>query len=127
MCTHMGVSGGVATSASSVVSLSCLARLGEEAEICVKGACVTRGYVTWQVPICPKHGQRSGCEGSTTLFVGILVGRRLYALYASIFGAFAVEEMRAHMDQDPNVEAFTPDGWLRTGDKGRFMVCAGPQ
>lgn len=44
---------------------------GEEAEICVKGACVTKGY-----------------------------------------------EMRAHMDQDPNIEAFTSDGWLRTGDKG---------
>jgi len=44
---------------------------GEEAEICVKGACVTKGY-----------------------------------------------EMRAHMDQDPNIEAFTTDGWLRTGDKG---------
>eukprot|EP00913_Durusdinium_trenchii_P029585 g27729.t1 len=26
--------------------------------------------------------------------------------------------MRAHMDQDPNIEAFTSDGWLRTGDKG---------
>ncbi|CAJ1442054.1 unnamed protein product [Effrenium voratum] len=44
---------------------------GEEAEVCVRGACVTKGY-----------------------------------------------EMRAHMDQDPNIEAFTPDGWLRTGDKG---------
>ncbi|CAK9028703.1 Oxalate--CoA ligase (Oxalyl-CoA synthetase) (Peroxisomal-coenzyme A synthetase) [Durusdinium trenchii] len=44
---------------------------GEEAEICVKGTCVTKGY-----------------------------------------------EMRAHMDQDPNIEAFTSDGWLRTGDKG---------
>ena len=46
-------------------------KLGEEAEICVSGACVTKGY-----------------------------------------------EMRAHMDQDPNIEAFTPDKWLRTGDKG---------
>ena len=29
--------------------------------------------------------------------------------------------MRAHMDQDPNIEAFTSDGWLRTGDKGQFL------
>jgi len=27
-------------------------------------------------------------------------------------------EFRAHMDTDPNLEGFTKDGWLRTGDKG---------
>eukprot|EP00747_Dinoflagellata_sp_TGD_P169800 gnl/TRDRNA2_/TRDRNA2_199728_c0_seq1.p1 gnl/TRDRNA2_/TRDRNA2_199728_c0~~gnl/TRDRNA2_/TRDRNA2_199728_c0_seq1.p1 ORF type:complete len:590 (+),score=107.02 gnl/TRDRNA2_/TRDRNA2_199728_c0_seq1:64-1833(+) len=42
----------------------------EMGEVCVKGACVQRGY-----------------------------------------------EMRPHMDQDPNLEAFT-DGFMRTGDKG---------
>jgi hypothetical protein len=46
---------------------------GAEAEICVTGACVTKGY-----------------------------------------------EFRPHMDEDPNLEGFTGDGWLRTGDKGYF-------
>merc|ERR1711924_516744 len=27
-------------------------------------------------------------------------------------------EYRNHMDADPNIDAFTGDGWLRTGDKG---------
>eukprot|EP00747_Dinoflagellata_sp_TGD_P165277 gnl/TRDRNA2_/TRDRNA2_186348_c0_seq1.p1 gnl/TRDRNA2_/TRDRNA2_186348_c0~~gnl/TRDRNA2_/TRDRNA2_186348_c0_seq1.p1 ORF type:complete len:1158 (-),score=153.33 gnl/TRDRNA2_/TRDRNA2_186348_c0_seq1:131-3604(-) len=44
---------------------------GGEAEVCVSGACVTKGY-----------------------------------------------EVRAHMDEDPNIAAFTSAGWLRTGDKG---------
>jgi len=29
-------------------------------------------------------------------------------------------EYRAHMDGNPNIEAFTTDRWLRTGDKGYF-------
>lgn len=44
---------------------------GEEGEVCVRGACVTGGYL-----------------------------------------------LRDHMPNDPNVEAFTADGMLRTGDKG---------
>ena len=35
--------------------------------------------------------------------------------------SIATKEMRAHMDQDPNIEAFTTDGWLRTGDKGGLL------
>ena len=31
-------------------------------------------------------------------------------------------EFRAHMDEDPNLAAFTPDGWLCTGDKGWFDI-----
>merc|ERR1719265_278917 len=27
-------------------------------------------------------------------------------------------EFRSHMDADPNIEAISGDGWLRTGDKG---------
>lgn len=27
-------------------------------------------------------------------------------------------EFRPHMDEDPNINGFTPDGWLITGDKG---------
>ena len=27
-------------------------------------------------------------------------------------------EFRPHMDENPNINGFTPDGWLITGDKG---------
>jgi acyl-CoA synthetase (AMP-forming)/AMP-acid ligase II len=44
---------------------------GSEGEVCVRGACVMKGY-----------------------------------------------EMRPHMDADPNIETFTKDGFMRSGDKG---------
>ena len=34
---------------------------------------------------------------------------------ACVFGGY---EPRAHLGYDPNLEAFYPGGWLRTGDKG---------
>lgn len=79
---------------------------GEEAEICVKGACVTKGYATWQWNV---KVQSAECREVNLMNV--------YESATSI----ATKEMRAHMDQDPNIEAFTTDGWLRTGDKGCLL------
>lgn len=87
-------------------SLKLCPNWGEEAEICVKGACVTKGYATWQWNV---KVQSAECREVNLMNV--------YESATSI----ATKEMRAHMDQDPNIEAFTTDGWLRTGDKGCLL------
>jgi acyl-CoA synthetase (AMP-forming)/AMP-acid ligase II len=81
---------------------------GEEAEICVKGACVTKGYETWL-------GHPLVFQAALLQIARVTVQWTKRIMEAS---EKLGQEMRAHMDQDPNIEAFTSDGWLRTGDKG---------
>jgi len=98
----------------------------------VFGAAVMPTYaMTESMPIAsnPLHGRRKlrsvGPEAGPTMRI-MAASPATDFLEPGEVGEVAVKggpvtpgyELRDHMDTDPNLEAFSSEGWLRTGDKG---------